>query len=186
MQETGTYSFLDPDAVVRAAHIQEGMQVADFHAASGFMARAAARAVGAGGRVWAVDARQDLLIRLKNTAAMEGLENVEIVRGNMERRGGSLLPEESMDYVLLVSALCAVEDREGAIEEAWRVLRGNGRLLVIDWKESAGGGLGPSPAHVITAEAAKKLLVRGGFAIIGDTIPAGAYHWGILLRKRPV
>lgn len=173
--------FLSPESVVRAAGIGEGMKIADFHAASGFFARAAARIVGAGGEVWAVDANRDMLARLKNIAELEGLENVEIVRGNIEKRGGTLLPDNHLDFVLLANALFTCENKEGAIEEAWRVLKDNGKLLVVDWKASF-GGLGPHPSHIITMDAAKKLFLRGGFALLSE-IPAGEYHWGLLLRR---
>lgn len=189
MQQSSTFTFLSPESVVRSARIEEGMHVADFHAAAGFFVRAAARAVGPGGRVWAVDARRDMLLRLRSTALMEGLQNIEIVRGNMEHRGGTLLPEEGLDMVLLATALHTANDMDGVIEEAWRVLKsgsgaafGPGRLLVIDWKDTF-GGLGPSAEHIVTREDALSRCVRGGFVLIED-IPAGDYHWGMLLKKK--
>lgn len=176
------FSFLSPERAVRAAKIRERMQVADFHAGSGFFSRAAARAVGRTGRVWAIDVSSDTLARVKSTAEVEGLENISVLRGNIERRGGTLLPEAGIDAVMLANALFTAEDKEGVIEEAWRVLKPSGCLLVIDWKDSF-GGLGPHPTHVITEDDAKRLIVRGGFELL-EEIPAGDYHWGLLFRKK--
>jgi ubiquinone/menaquinone biosynthesis C-methylase UbiE len=137
--------------------------------------------VGPGGRVWAVDADRDRLVRLKNMAEMEGRENVEIVRGNVERRLGSLLPEGGIDMVIIANALFAATDKDGVIEEAWRVLKPGGRLLVVDWKD--GSGLGPDEELVVPRDAGLRMLVRGGFERVDD-LPAGDYHWGILMRKK--
>ncbi|MGH7141629.1 MAG: class I SAM-dependent methyltransferase [Minisyncoccia bacterium] len=177
------FSFLSPEKIVAAAGVHEGMRVADFHAGAGFVARAAARAVGQSGVVWAVDANRDLLARLKSTAELEGLPSIEIVRGNIERYSGTFLPDESMDIVFLVNALFTCENKDGAVGEAWRVLKKNGRLAVVDWQGSF-DGLGPHPTHVVSEPEAKKLLVRGGF-LPAEPLPAGAFHWGLLRRKKP-
>src|SRR3989344_2236513 len=92
-------SFLNPALVVRAARLYEGLTVADFGAGSGFFTRAAARLVGERGIVWAVDVHQDLLPRLKNLALAEGLRNVEVVCGDVEKQKGSHLPEGNFDVV---------------------------------------------------------------------------------------
>ena len=176
-----TFSFLNPDEAVGAAHMQEGQHVADFHAGAGFISRAAARAVGSSGRVWAIDARRDILARLKNTAELEGLSNIEIVRGNIERLGGTLLPDASLDMVLLVTALCTAENISGVIAEASRVLKKSGRMLVIDWKPAT-EGLGPHPSHVVSEETAIAALSEVGF-VVGEPIPSGDYHWGRIARR---
>jgi ubiquinone/menaquinone biosynthesis C-methylase UbiE len=175
-------SFLNPQAAVAAAHISEGSRVADLATAAGFFARAAARAVGPQGVVWAVDAHQDMLPRLKNLAAGEGLHNIEVVRGTVERVGGTHLPEATMDAAILANALFATDNNAAAAQECARILRKAGRLLLIDWSGSH-GGLGPHPSQVVSAADAKAIFAEAGFKEAED-IPAGAYHWGLILRKR--
>lgn len=174
-------SFLNPQAAIAAAHISPGSRVADLSSGSGFFARAAARHVGPEGEVWAVDAHPDMLVRLKNLAAAEGLRNVEVIRGSLERAGGTRLPDAGLDFCIIANALFSASDKEAVAREAHRVLRKAGRLLLIDWSESH-GGLGPHPSHVVAQEEAKKIFGRAGFAHAED-IPAGAYHWGLILRK---
>ena len=123
-------SFLNPAKALAAAHLHEGMSVADFGAGSGFFARAAARAVGEGGVVWAVDAHQDLLPRLKNLALAEGLHNIEVMRGDLERPGGSHLPALRFDLVIAANVLFSAENKEALAAEAARVLRKGGRALI--------------------------------------------------------
>lgn len=175
-------SFLNPQATLDAVHISEGSRVADLAAGSGFFARAAARATGSQGLVWAVDPSQDMLSRLKNLSVGEGLHNVEVVRGTLEKLGATKLPDATMDVVILANALFGIEHKEAAAAEAYRVLRRAGRLVLVDWTGSH-GGLGPHADQVVTQAQAKKIFEATGFGQTED-IPAGAYHWGLILRKQ--
>jgi ubiquinone/menaquinone biosynthesis C-methylase UbiE len=175
-------SFLNPTKALEMAGMHEGMQVADLGASAGFFTRAAARLAGEGGVVWAVDSQRNLLSRIKHFATAEGLHNVEVLHGNVETVGGSNLPDESFDFVIVANLLFTLENKSECIAELRRVLKKSGRAVVIDWSESF-GGLGPHPDHVVTAAAAKKLLEQQGFGILGS-IPAGAYHWGFVVRKK--
>ena len=176
--------FLNPQRAVRAARIEEGMTVADFGAGAGFFTRAAARAVGPSGIVWAVDAHREGLARVRSFAAAERLFNIELSAGSIEERGGSHLPDESMDLVIAANVLFSLHHHERAVEELWRVLKPRGRALIIDWSGSW-GGLGPQPEYVVPKEKALALFEKGGFERVARSeVPAGNYHWGLLLRKK--
>ncbi len=175
-------SFLNPAAAVAAAGVHEGMKVAEFGAGSGFFTRAAARAVGAGGVVWAVDLNSDLLSRLKNLSLGEGLHNVEVLRGDIQHLGGTHLPEDSFDFCIIANVLWALECKPCLAQEAARILKRGGKVLAIDWSGSW-GGLGPQPRDVVGKADALKLFEAHGFAKAGD-VPAGAYHWGCILKKK--
>ena len=175
-------SFLNPRKVLQACHLHEGVRVADLGTGSGFFTRAAARLVGEGGVVWAVDIHRELLPRVKNLSLGEGLRNVEVLHGDAERVGGTHLPEEQFDFVIITNLLFSCEHREALAKEAARLLKKGGRALVVDWQGSF-GGLGPHPNHVILAPQARKLFEDAGFVYMDD-VPAGAYHWGFLVRKK--
>lgn len=182
MEDIAESSFLHPAVAVQAAHIQEGMEVADFGAGSGFFTRAAARAVGPSAKVWAVDAHQDILSHIKTLALGEGLKNVEVVHGDIEALAGSHLPAGEMDFVIVTNVLFSAHSKEALVKEVRRVLKRTGRALVIDWSGSY-GGLGPIEAHVVSEGDARKLFEEAGFAYEAR-VPAGAYHWGFVMRKK--
>lgn len=175
-------TFLHPGRAIRAAGIHEGMQVADFGAGSGFFTRAAAREVGQGGVVWAVDINRDLLPRIKNFGYAEGLSNIEVIHGDIEVVGGSNLPENTFDFCIATNVLFSLEHKGECLAEIRRILKKTGRALIIDWQDSF-GGLGPHPDHIITLDAAHTLLESHGFSVLGR-VDAGAYHWGFVVRKK--
>jgi ubiquinone/menaquinone biosynthesis C-methylase UbiE len=174
-------SFLHPAETLHAVGLHEGDHVADFGAGSGFFTRAAAREVGVHGVVWAVDVNQDLLPRVKNMCQTEGLDNVEVVHGDVSTPGGSHLPDATFDLVIAANILFATENKAALLGEIARVLKVGGRALLVDWTDSH-GGLGPHPDHVVTMGAVKKLCIDADLDVVGD-IPAGAYHWGLCVRK---
>ena len=175
-------SFLNPAAAVHKAGLLDGQRVADYSGGAGFFARAAARTVGQDGVVWFVDPNQDLLVRIKNLALGEGLHNVEVVHGNVEKVGGSKLLDASVDLVIVANVLFSSNNKAGVAAETARVLRRGGRALVVDWRGSF-GGLGPSSEHVVQQAVAKSLFEQYGL-VFKEDIPVGAYHWGCILKKK--
>lgn len=175
-------SFLVPAQALRAAQLHEGMQVADLGAGSGFFTREAAREVGEGGTVWAVDMNRNLLSRLKTLARAEGLNNVEIVQGDIEAVGGTNLPDAYFDFVIAANVLFSLEHRGELVAEINRILKPHGKALIIDWAGSF-GGLGPHESHVITQAAARRLFESHGF-VFGGAVPCGTYHWGFTVRRK--
>lgn len=174
-------SFLDPTRTLRAAKLHEGARVADFGAGSGFFTRAAARMVGGSGLVWAVDVHQDMLPRIKKLSLEEGLTNVEVVHGNVERTGGSHLPDDNFDLVIIANVLFCADHKETIVKEAKRILRKGGHVLAIDWLDSY-SGMGPHKDHIVTQDHAQTLFELGGF-VQPEAVPAGDYHWSVLFKK---
>lgn len=175
-------SFLNPSQVLEGAGVHGGMRVADLGAGAGFFARAAARLVGDGGVVWAVDIHRELLSRIKNFALAEGLHNVEVLHGDAQVVGGTNLPENNFDFVIAANLLFTLEQKGECLAEIRRILKGSGRALIIDWSDSF-GGLGPHPEHVLTEAEGKKMIEAHGLEVLSK-VHAGGYHWGFVVRKK--
>lgn len=174
-------NFADPKSNVLQLGLREGMKVADLGAGSGHYSIATAGAVGMDGRVYAVDVQEDLLKHLVDSAHQMGLRNVEMVWGDIERKGGTKLRDQSMDAVILSNVLFQLAEPKELIAEIKRILKPGGRLLVIDWA-GAYGGMGPRPEQVVSEHTAEELFITGGFHKLKD-FRAGAHHYAIVFTS---
>lgn len=176
-----TAGFADPVKNVAAFGIVKGMKVADLGAGSGAYALALAKTVGESGRVYAVDVQKDLLRRIRNDAHRMGIDaRMEFLWGDIEESGGSKLAQAIVDFVLLSNTLFQLPDKKAALREARRIVKPGGRLAIIEWSDSF-GGVGPHPNDVVKKEHALDLAHESGFEIMRE-FPAGAHHYGLLLR----
>ena len=173
--------FSDPKKNVDQLRWREGMSVADFGAGSGAYSIAAAQTVGDSGKVYAIEVQKDLLQKLKNEATNGGFHNIEALWGDIEVLHGTKIRDHAVDAVIISNVLFQAEDKRGVLNEAKRILRPGGSLLVIDWVDSF-GGLGPHPDEVMTQAAAKKLCTEALFAYEKD-IEAGGHHYGMIFKK---
>jgi len=175
--------FSDPEKIVDQLGLEESTTAiaADLGAGSGAYTIALAKRLKDSGKVYAVEVQKDLVARLKNLAINQGLSNVEVVWGDIERQGATKLADRSVDLVTIANTVFQVEDKEGMVGEVKRILKPGGRVLVVDWTSSF-GGLGPEQSAVVSAKDAQDLFERGGFSF-EKNIDAGANHYGLFMRK---
>lgn len=174
-------TFSDPQKNIQQFGLTEGMRVADLGAGSAAYTLAAARQVGTSGRVYAVEVQKELISNIKNSAAKQGLSNVEVIWGDIESPGGTKIQDHSIDAVIVSNVLFQAENKKGLVEEAKRILKPKGRVLAVDWKDSF-GGMGPHPDHIVSEQSAKKLFEESGFSW-ERSISAGAHHYGFIMGK---
>jgi len=173
--------FIDPVKTLAACNIRASDAVADFGAGSGAYTRAASR-IATTGTVFAVEVHQEMGHGLARALKSEGINNVQVLWGDIEVPTGSTLADHSVDFVIISNTLFQLEDRPGCAKEIHRVLKPGGRVLVVDWTESF-GGMGPAPHHVFTPAMAHDLFERAGFARRAEDIPTGEHHYAILFHK---
>jgi ubiquinone/menaquinone biosynthesis C-methylase UbiE len=173
--------FMDPVQMLAACNIQATDTVADFGAGSGFMSRAVASTTTSG-TVFAVEINRDLVARLAHEVQEKQIKNIHPLWGDIEIDGGSKLASGSVDMVILSNILFQLDDKHGCIKEALRVVKPNGRILIIDWSESF-GGMGPAPHHVFAKQMAEDLFMKYGCTKLSDSLPAGEHHYAILFKK---
>ena len=177
-----TSNFAHPPRNVGAMHIEQGMYVADFGAGSGAYVLALAEVVGTTGKVYAIDVQKDLLRRIQNEASKRGLHNVEILWGDVELETGSKIVEAHVDCVLISNLLFQITGKGCVFQEAKRILKEGGRLIVIDWSESF-NGMGPPSSDVVTKNKTLSLALAHGFEL-KEEFDAGAHHYGIILKQK--
>jgi len=173
--------FSDPENNIKQFGLTSGMQVADFGSGSGFYSMAIAKAVAPSGKVFAVDIQKDLLEKLKNGAKQNHINNVDIIWGDLEHLGGTKLRESSLDAVTVCNLFFQIDNKDALCLEVKRILRINGRVLVVDWSGSF-GGMGPQEKDVVSKEKITELFKNHGF-VLDREIAAGAQHYGLIFRK---
>lgn len=173
--------FSNPESNVTQLGLLPGSHVADLGAGSGFYTIPLAKAVGPKGRVYAVDIQKDLLAKIKSIANTSRIYNIDIICGDLEKMGGTRLREGMIDCALAANILFQLPDKKTFIREVKRVLKSNGRAVVIDWSDSF-GGIGPQASDVLTSFQAKQLFEAEGF-MLDRTLSAGDHHYGLIFKK---
>ena len=171
-------SFSNPQENVLQLGLHEGMKVGDFGAGSGHYARALAGIVGSSGKVYAIDIQEEILKHLKLNTHQHHQSIIDTHWGDIEKVGGTNLRDASLDAVVLANAFFQLENRFGMLSELKRVLKPEGKLMVIDWAGSY-GGIGPLPKHVVPEHEAEAFFINGGFNKV-RSFRAGPHHYGII------
>ena len=170
--------FSHPQTNVLQMGLHDGMKVADFGCGSGHYTLALSGAVGASGRVYAIDIQGDVLKHLVSTLEDKHIKNVDTICGDLEKPGGSKLREHVIDAVVVSNVLFQINDTQALVNEIKRVLRPGGKVLVSDWAGSY-SGLGPSKEHIVPEHAAEELFITNGFHKV-KSYRSGPHHYSIL------
>lgn len=102
------------------------LDVADLGCGEGYLSLEAAQWAR---RIVAVDRSSEVLSRARALASRRRVKNITWKRGDLERLP---IDDETMDVALLSQALHHATEPERAVAEAVRILRDEGRLLVLD------------------------------------------------------
>jgi ubiquinone/menaquinone biosynthesis C-methylase UbiE len=181
MGNTLTNSFVKPEEVLDQLDMVANASVADFGCGSGFFSLAFARAVGKTGCVYALDILPSSLEAVASRAKALGLSNVIAKRVNLEREGGSGLPDNSLDWVIMKDVLFQNKKKEMMLWEAYRVLKPGGFLFIMEWNDTE-TSMGPELSLRIPREKLTDMLSERGFSPYKD-IAAGDYHYALVCQK---
>ncbi len=173
--------FSDPRENILQLGLHEGMKVGDFGAGSGHYTRAAAAIVGPSGKVYAIDVQEDVLKHIKLNTHAHHQSIIDAVWGDIEKPGGTHLRDASLDAVILANTFFQTENRSGLLKEIQRVLKPDGKLLVVDWAGSY-GGIGPEPEKVVSERDVEGFFISGGFHKV-KSFRAGPHHYGVIFTS---
>lgn len=157
-----------PAEVVELLSLQAGMTVADLGAGTGYFLPHLSPAVGAEGRVLALDVEPNMVAHMERRASEAGLANVEARRVAPDDPG---LPAGSVDRILVVDTWHHIGDRETYARRLLQALAPGGFVLVVDFTRESEHGPPPEmrlPPAVVEAE-----LSAGGLAaeVVTESLP---------------
>lgn len=167
-----------PEEVLLNVDIKIGMKIADFGSGAGYFTIPLAKKVGRGGEVFAIDVRESALDAVRGRARILSILNIKTIRANLEKDRGSGLDDKSIDIVFLANILFQSDLKDAILKEAARVLKKNGKIVVIEWNSDA--PFGPEAGHRIPKKGLKDLLKRAGF-VLEKEFDAGSSHYGLIL-----
>jgi ubiquinone/menaquinone biosynthesis C-methylase UbiE len=109
--------------------IAQGKAVADIGAGSGWFSVRAARRVGRAGMVYAVDINPEAIRYIDERAQKEQLRNLKTI---LSKADNPLLPENSVDAVLLLKTYHEVAEPVALLQNLHAALRPGAKVGVID------------------------------------------------------
>ena len=179
----GGNELIDAKKLLTRAGIKQGNTVADLGCGTnGHFVFPAAHMVGSTGRVYAVDLLKPVLDSIRSRSKMEGVDNVEPIWADLERSRGMKIADGSVDLTILVNDLSQIPQKTTVAQEAARITKSGGTLVVGDWKQTA-SPLGPPAEKRITPAIARQLAQDAGFEY-SEEFEAGPYHFGLIFRKK--
>ena len=173
--------FTDPDTNVSHLGLQEGNKVAIFGSGAGGHSFAACRALNNSGAIHAIDVRKDMLDKVNLEARSNNCSIIKTVHANIEEEGKTQIRDRALNAVIIPNTLFSYEDHVGILKEASRIITPDGKILVVDWKDSF-GGMGPQEENLITEEEAIGFATEAGLKVL-ERFDAGAQHYGLILGK---
>lgn len=123
------------ETIVKAANIQAGMDVADIGAGTGFYTRLFASAVGAQGKVYAVDIAENFIDEIVSQAEEAGMNNVTGIVNSQKETG---LKAGSIDLAFVCDTYHHFEYPRTMLRSIFHALRQGGSLIVIDFRKIKG------------------------------------------------
>ncbi len=148
-----------PDRVVQALAIQPGQRVADIGAGGGYFTFRFARAVGAEGKVYAVDVDPDMTGLVERQVATLGLRQVEAILAVAD---SPRLPE-AVDLVFVCNTYHHLSNRADYFRRLREALRPGGRLAIVEL--SGKNWFARTFDHSTSAETIRSELEAAGYRL---------------------
>jgi len=157
-----------PGEVVGLLECRPGMTAVDLGAGTGYFIGYLSEAVGADGRVLALDAEQSMIDAMAARIERDELLNI---RPTLVSPDDPALPPRSVDRILIVNTWHHISGRVGYAEKLLTALRPGGLLLIVDLTMDS--PLGPPPEKRLTHDTVMHELEAAGFAakLVEESLP---------------
>lgn len=175
-------ALLDAKKILKSIGLKTGDKLADFGAGrTGHFVFPAVQIVGDDGRVYAVDVVKEALDMIDGRRKLFSILNLHTVWGDFERQGGVDIPEGSLDWILVINNVWCVKDISALAKEIKRVLKPDGKVLVIDWRRDAISSAAPAKDRRMESMQIEARFLHDNIVKEKDLM-INTTHWGAIFR----
>ena len=160
----------NPDALMAALPIEEGMLVVDIGCGSGYYARRMAAVVGAEGSVLCNDIQPQMLRIAEELARREGVTNVSTVLGTED---DPKLPEGEVDLMLLVDVYHEFSRPEPMLHAMRKALAPDGVIALVEFRLEGRTAAHIKLDHRMSIDQVMKEWLPAGYELVEriDSLP---------------
>lgn len=172
---------LPPEATVNKLGINPGSVVADIGCGTGYFTFPLAGAVGMEGLVLGVDISEEMVKEARRRWEQEhgAPDNVRFL---LSRENGLPLEGQRVDLVFMSAVLHELEEPQVFFREIDRILRSQGKVVVVEWKKEP-MEMGPPEQERLSVEETSGLLADCGFATL-EVLDLGEAHYGVIAQQQ--
>lgn len=177
----GTGGFINPEKILEQLVKRNDLIAADFGCGHGYFSIPLSKMLTEG-KVYAFDVQEEALQSVASKAGLEGIENIETIRCNLEKKNASNLDDKSIDLVILANILYQSDEKEEIIKEAIRVLKDNGEMVTVEWIK--GAPLSPKGGWLVSREETEELVTKQGLILDRELEINDDKHFGLVFKKK--
>lgn len=164
----------NPEEILGATEIRPDFVAADLGCGSGFFTIPLSKKVK---KVYGIDVQKEMLDFLSQKIQRLKIKNIEPL---LSRKNEIPLENESADLLISINTLHEFDGKEKMIDEMRRVLKQDGKLLIVDFKKED-TGFGPPVAIRVSKKQAMILFEKKGFTLVNTR--SLTYHYLLVYRK---
>ncbi len=155
--------------------LPQGIVFLDAGCGDGYFSLEASLRLGEKSKIIAIDIHKESLEKLEKEIKERGIKNIETLIADITKR--LPLKNESVNIYFMSNVLHGFdeEEKQKVIEEAKRVLKKRGKIVVIEFKKEA-MSIGPPFEIRISEEELTQLLEKYGFQL-EKTYKVGSYNY---------
>ena len=150
-----------PDQILEALALRPGQNIADIGAGGGYFSLRFVEAVRRKGKVYAVDTDPEFLEFIGNDAKEKRLNNVKTILAEDRL----YLPEKSLDLVFLRNVTHHLPDRIKYFKNLKGILKPEGRVAVIEYKDGRGFSFHKIFGHYVPKETIVEEMNKAGYRL---------------------
>lgn len=151
--------------IVDILSIKNGEKILDIGSGGGFFSLLFADKVGKKGIVYAIDTNKEFLDYIEETISSRGISNIKTVH---VPEGIPNLIEREIDLIFMRNVYHHLEDRIDYFSSVKKVLKPEGRIVIIDYQRNKGFNFHRIMGHSTNKDTIIKELENSGFKLVKD------------------